>query len=207
MADALVIFKPDAAHRQAVRAGMWSWLSSEQDWKLKGLTWFQPDTSLIEEHYAFLKGRPFFPWLVDFMSALPLVVGRLETTSEALEGMRYALGETQIAKSRPGSLRERFGIGGGVNVLHLSDSAETGEQEVGLWARHLDLDKIDAGLTPTSDAPDHTYRLRSLATQYEQDIHTDLAAQEIQRLLAEESELEGDDFDALTRITLSAFKS
>jgi nucleoside-diphosphate kinase len=207
MADALVIFKPDAAHRQAVRAGMWSWLSSEEDWKLKGLTWFKPETSLIEEHYSFLKGRPFFPWLVDFMSALPVVVGRLETTSEALEGMRYALGETQIAKSRPGSLRERYGIGGGVNVLHLSDSAETGEQEVGLWAKQLDLDTVDAGLKATTDAPDHTFHLRSLAAQYENGIHADLAAQEMEKLLAEESELEGDDFDALMRIVLGAFKS
>lgn len=186
---------------------MWSWLSSEQEWKLKGLTWFQPAASLVEEHYSFLRGRPFFPWLIDFMSALPVVVGRLETTSEGLEGMRYALGETQIAKSRPDSLRERYGIGGGVNVLHLSDSAETGEQEVGLWSKHVDLDRIDAGLAATTDAPDHTFHLRSLAGQFESGIHADLAAQGIGKLLAEESELEGDDFDSLSRVILGAFKS
>jgi nucleoside-diphosphate kinase len=202
-----VIFKPDAAHRLAVRAGMWTWLSSEQEWKVKGLTWHQPQTALIEEHYAFLKGRPFFPWLVDFMSALPVVVGRIEATPEALERMRYALGETQIAKARPGSLRERYGISGGINVLHLSDSAESGEQEVGLWARHLDLDRLDADLDTTSEAPDHTYRLRSLATQYEQGVHADLAGQQIRKLLAEESDLGGQQFDHLARIILGAFTS
>jgi hypothetical protein len=36
--DALVIFKPDAAYRLAVRAAMWKWLSSEQEWSIKGLT-------------------------------------------------------------------------------------------------------------------------------------------------------------------------
>jgi nucleoside diphosphate kinase len=77
VADALVIFKPDASYRLSARAGLWAWLSSERDWKVESLAWFHPPVSLIESHYDFLKGRPFFPWLVDFMTALPLVVGRV----------------------------------------------------------------------------------------------------------------------------------
>src|SRR5579872_1549195 len=107
---ALLIFKPDAAYRRAVRAGIWSWLQARDDLQLTGLRWFHAPKELIEEHYDFLAGRPFFPWLVDFMSALPVVVGRLTATPEMLERMRYDLGETRIAQSRPGSLRERFGI-------------------------------------------------------------------------------------------------
>ncbi|MGH2930920.1 MAG: nucleoside-diphosphate kinase, partial [Solirubrobacteraceae bacterium] len=118
MADALCIFKPDAAHRPAARAALAAWLLSEDGWQVRGLTWFQPPRTLVEEHYDFLRGRPFFPWLVDFMSALPAIVGRIEADAGTLERMRYELGETRIAESRPGSLRERFGIGGGVNVLH-----------------------------------------------------------------------------------------
>ena len=82
--SALVIFKPDAAHRLAVRAGIWSWLSTEREWKLESLTWFQPPAALIEQHYDFLQERPFFPWLVDFMTALPLVVGRVTASAEAV---------------------------------------------------------------------------------------------------------------------------
>ena len=77
MADALVIFKPDSAHRLAARAAIWTWLGSERDWKLTALTWFTPPGELIRSHYDFLEGRPFFPWLVDFMSALPVVVGHV----------------------------------------------------------------------------------------------------------------------------------
>src|SRR5712692_1195515 len=91
VADALVIFKPDASYRLAVRAAMWKWLSSEQEWGIKALTWYQPTSALIESHYDFLQGRPFFPWLVEFMTALPLVVGRITATPEALERMRYDL--------------------------------------------------------------------------------------------------------------------
>src|SRR3984893_6795589 len=174
MADALLIFKPGATYRLAARAGNWGWLSSERDWKVESLAWFQPPPSLIESHYDFLKGRPFFPWLVDFMSALPLAVGRVSASKEALEQMRHDLGETRIAQSRPGSLRERYGIFGGVNCLHLSDSPESGTAEVARWAKFVQLDRVGAELAVETDKPDHTYHLRSLATQVAAGIHVEL---------------------------------
>ncbi|MBO0681542.1 MAG: hypothetical protein J2P45_00170 [Candidatus Dormibacteraeota bacterium] len=205
MSDALVIFKPDSAHRLAARAGLWAWLSSEREWKVEGLTWYQPPTDLVDNHYDFLRGRPFFPWLLDFMTALPVLVGRVSASPEGLERMRYDLGETRIPESRPGSLRERYGIGGGVNVLHLSDSPESGAKEVALWSERLDLGKADAGLEAGSDRPDHTFHLRSLASQYANGVHRELAANEIRRLLAEESDLTTGRLEALARVILGAF--
>jgi nucleoside-diphosphate kinase len=204
VADALVIFKPDAAHRLAARAGIWDWLRTEREWKVEALTWFQPPAALIEMHYDFLQGRPFFPWLVDFMTALPLIVGRLTATPDALERMRYDLGETRIAQSRPGSLRERYGIFGGINSVHLSDAPETGAAEVKRWAEFLELDKMAVKLDATSDKPDHTYRLRSLATQVAGGIHVGLASHTIRELLADETDLTGPQLEALYRITIGA---
>lgn len=204
MADALLIFKPDAAYRLAVRAGLWSWLASERDWKVQSLDWFQPPVTLIESHYDFLKGRPFFPWLVDFMTALPVIVGRVTASDDALKLMRYDLGETRIAQSRPGSLRERYGIFGGLNCLHLSDAPETGSAEVEKWSKVVQLDKIVVELETVSDRPNHTYRLRSLATQVASGIHVELASRGIQDLLAEESAIDGKELDALYRIILGA---
>ncbi len=204
MADALVIFKPDSAHRLAARAGFWSWLSEERAWKLIGLTWFQPPAELVQSHYDFLKDRPFFPWLIDFMTALPVIVGRISALPAALEEMRYELGETRIQDARPLSLRERYGIYGGCNCLHLSDSAESGAREVELWSRHADLDTVNLGLARTSDRPDHTFHLRSLAYQVTGGRHVDLATQTMTKLLSAESDLEGDRFQALSRIILGA---
>jgi len=204
VADALVIFKPDAAHRLAVRAGIWSWMSTEREWKIESLTWFQPPAALIEQHYDFLQERPFFPWLVDFMTALPLVVGRVTASAEALEHMRYDLGETRIAQSRPGSLRERFGIFGGINCVHLSDAPETGAAEVERWSGYLPLDKVEVKLEATSRRPDHTYHLRSLATQMAAGTHVGLASEAIKELIAEETDLTGEELHALYRITLGA---
>ena len=204
MADALLVFKPDAAYRLAARAGIWRWLSTEREWKVESLDWFQPPASLIENHYDFLQGRPFFPWLVDFMTALPVVVGRVTASAESLMQMRWDLGETQIAKSRPGSLREHYGIFGGLNCLHLSDAPETGDAEVKRWSQFVQLDAVKVRLEDESEKPDHTYHLRSLATQVANGIHVELASQAIGELLAEESELEGAELEALRRITLGA---
>ena len=204
MADALLIFKPDASYRLAARAGIWGWLSTERDWKVESLAWFQPPPDLIESHYDFLKGRPFFPWLVDFMSALPLAVGRVTASGEALEQMRHDLGETRIAQSRPGSLRERYGIFGGVNCLHLSDSPESGSAEVARWEKFVQLDKVAADLAVAAAKPDHTYHLRSLATQVAAGIHVEPASNMIRQLLAEETEIGGDQLQALVRITIGA---
>ena len=204
MADALVIFKPDASYRLAVRAQLWRWLSSEYRWKLESLTWYQPPKELIESHYDFLQSRPFFPWLVDFMSALPLLVGRITATTEALEEMRYDLGETRITQSRPGSLRERYGIFGGINCFHLSDAPHTGAVEVEKWRKFLPLDKVDVQLDRESDKPDHTYHLRSLATQVAGGVHVGFASDSIKELLAEEIELAGIDREAFYRIILGA---
>jgi nucleoside-diphosphate kinase len=204
MADALIIFKPDSAYRMAARTGIWGWLSSERDWKVESLDWFQPPASLIESHYDFLAGRPFFPWLVEFMSALPVAVGRVSATPQALGVMRYDLGETQIAKARPGSLRERYGIFGGLNCLHLSDAPETGAAEVKKWSDHVQLDSVKVKFEDSGRKPDHTFHLRSLATQVAAGIHPSSASQMICQLLAEESNLDGEKLEALCRITLGA---
>jgi nucleoside diphosphate kinase len=204
VADALVIFKPDAAYRLSARAGLWDWLSSERDWKVESLAWFQPPVSLIESHYDFLQGRPFFPWLVDFMTALPLVVGRVTAQADALTQMRNDLGETRIAQSRPGSLRERYGIFGGLNCLHLSDAPESGAAEVAKWSKVVQLDKVAVKLDTTSNKPDHTFHLRSLATQVAAGIHVEPASQAIRGLLAEESELDGEKLDSLYRVIREA---
>ena len=44
-----------------------------------------------------------------------------------------------------------------------------------------------------------------MASQYANGVHKELAAREIERLLAEESDLTGDDLRALSRIILGAF--
>jgi hypothetical protein len=138
------------------------------------------------------------------MTALPLIVGRVTASADALKQMRYDLGETRIAQSRPNSLRERFGIFGGLNCLHLSDAPESGAAEVEKWSKVVQLEQIKVELDTASSKPDHTYRLRSLATQVAAGVHVELASQVFREQLAEEAELAGRQLEALYRITLGA---
>jgi hypothetical protein len=101
-------------------------------------------------------------------------------------------------------LRERFGIFGGLNCLHLSDAPETGAAEVEKWSKVVQLKEVKVELDTNSTKPDHTYRLRSLATQVAAGIHVELASHVIREQLAEETELEGQQLEALYRITLGA---
>jgi nucleoside-diphosphate kinase len=201
VADALLIFKADASYRLSVRTAIHTWLAREQGWRVESLQWLQAPRELVEKHYDFLQGRPFFPWLIDFMTALPVLVGRLAADPATLERMRFDLGETRIQESRPGSLRELYGIYGGINCVHLSDGPDSGHKELALWEPLLGSDRLEV---PAAEGPDHTFHLRSLATQKAAGIHADLAAQEIRRLLQEESRLDGDGFEALSRIILGA---
>ena len=140
------------------------------------------------------------------MSARPVVVGQLEAEPSDLERIRHDLGETQIQKARPGSIRERYGIYGGVNCLHLSDSAESGEKETRLWSQFVTFEGVQPDhLADSAGAPDHTYRLRSLASQYSAGIHRELAAEAMIRLLQEETDLGGLEFQTYSRILLGAF--
>lgn len=204
MTDALLIFKPDTSYRLKPRAEIWRFLRERSDIEVRGLKWFHPPAELIESHYDFLKHRPFFPWLVEFMTVLPVVVGTIRAEPPSLDKLRFDLGETRIQQSRPGSIRERFGIYGGINCLHLSDSPESAQKETSTWSRYLALEGVEP-LAETADAPDHTYRLRSLATQVAGGIHVDLAKQEIVRLLGDETGLSGEKLERYSKVIIEGF--
>ena len=81
---------------------------------------------------------------------------------------------------------------------------DSGSAEVARWAKFVQLDQVSADLAVETDKPDHTYHLRSLATQVAAGIHVEPATQMIRELLAEETEIDGDQLQALWRITLGA---
>ena len=81
---------------------------------------------------------------------------------------------------------------------------ETGKSEVERWRHFLPLDNVDLKLERESDKPDHTYHLRSLATQVANGVHPGLAIEAIKELLAEETDLAGKQRDAFYRVILGA---
>ncbi|MHA2323223.1 MAG: nucleoside-diphosphate kinase, partial [Candidatus Thorarchaeota archaeon] len=100
--------------------------------------------SLAKLHYAVHKEKPFFPWLVDFISSAPVLTMIFEA-DDVIQGVRDALGATFVQKADPTSLRGKYGIWAGVNIAHASDAHETATKEIELWT-------VQGGLKESSDA-------------------------------------------------------
>ncbi len=145
-----MIIKPDGTVRRHVSAIVLKTLL-DQGLRVKAFKEMSVPRSLAEKHYAVHKERPFFQWLVDFLTSAPVIVMILEG-EDAIEKIRNALGKTFVQDADPTSLRGKYGIWKGVNIAHASDAPETAKNEIALWTS-------EGGLEVSSDA-------QALASQY-----------------------------------------
>jgi len=140
-----VIIKPDGTARRRVSALVLKALM-DRGYKLVAFQEMKVPESMAKLHYAVHKEKPFFPWLVDFISAAPVLVMIFEA-DDVIQGVRDALGATFVQKATPDSLRGKYGIWAGINIAHASDAPETARDEIKLWT-------TEGGLKESSDAED-----------------------------------------------------
>merc|ERR1712173_510829 len=74
-------------------------------------------TELLENHYADLSKKPFFPGLVKYMASGPVVAMVWEGLNAVKTG-RVMLGATNPADSAPGTIRGDLCIQVGRNICH-----------------------------------------------------------------------------------------
>ena len=137
MEHSLVIIKPDGASRRRVGALVLKALLA-RGYDIRAFKEMKVSRSLAEMHYTIHKEKPFFSWLVDFISSAPVLVMIFEAEN-VIEDIRTALGATFVQKANPDSLRGKYGIWAGVNIAHASDSPETAANEITLWAKEGDV--------------------------------------------------------------------
>ena len=94
------------------------------------------DEDTAKRHYAEHDGKPFFGELVDFITSGPLVAMVLEGES-AIKAARQVIGATNPLEATTGSIRGDFAIAVGQNMVHGSDSPESGLREAGLFFPEL----------------------------------------------------------------------
>ena len=90
------------------------------------------DNALAHEHYAEHVGKAFFEELVGFITSGPLLALVFEG-EEAITAARQVIGATNPLEAAPGSIRGDFAIAVGQNMVHGSDSPESGEREAKLF--------------------------------------------------------------------------
>ena len=90
------------------------------------------DEDTAKQHYAEHEGKPFFGELVEFITSGPLVAMVLEGES-AIKAARQVIGATNPLEAATGSIRGDFAVAVGQNMVHGSDSPESGEREAKLF--------------------------------------------------------------------------
>ena len=87
---------------------------------------------LAAKHYETHIGKPFYEPLVAFMISGPVIALALQGR-DAVRLVRNMMGALNPEDAAPGSIRGDLAISKRYNVIHGSDSPETGAREVGLF--------------------------------------------------------------------------
>jgi nucleoside-diphosphate kinase len=93
---------------------------------------------MLRGHYAEHVNKPFYPGLEGHMKSSPVVLMAWEGF-ECVNSVRIIVGATNPREAAAGTIRGDFSIGMGRNLVHASDSKNSGETEV---ARFFTKDEL-----------------------------------------------------------------
>jgi nucleoside-diphosphate kinase len=151
MERTLIIIKPDAVQRGLAGAILSRF--EARGFSIAGMKMVRLQQQLLEEHYSHLKGKPFFPALLSFMSSSPVIVAVIEG-KDAVEVVRNMCGTTNARNAEPGTIRGDFALSTQCNVIHASDSLETAKKEVARFFSEGELyhySRVLEGMTYSAD--------------------------------------------------------
>lgn len=140
----LIIIKPDAVQRNLVGTIVGRFES--KGLRIIGIKMMNIETAILDEHYAHIKDKPFYPGIRDFMQACPVVVMAVEGIG-AVAAIRLLVGPTKAWEANAGTIRGDFSLSTQSNIVHASDSVEAGEVEVKRFFKNdeiFEYKKIDA---------------------------------------------------------------
>ena len=129
----LILVKPDAFERGLT--GEIIARFERKGLKITAMRHMQVTQDLAKQHYAEHDGKPFFGELVEFITSGPIVAMVLEG-EQAIKAARQVIGATNPLEAAPGSIRGDFAVEVGQNMVHGSDSPESGEREAKLFFPH-----------------------------------------------------------------------
>lgn len=127
MERTLIIAKPDAIQRGFI--GEIISRLERKGLKLIGLKMMSLDSQLLQEHYSAHLEKPFYVDLEKFMKSSPVVAMAWEGY-ECVNSVRIIVGSTNPREANSGTIRGDLAIGTGRNLIHASDSKDSGQAEV-----------------------------------------------------------------------------
>lgn len=139
----LIIIKPDAVQRNLV--GDIVSRFERKGLKIIGFKMMSLEDILLDEHYAHIKDKPFFPGVRDFMKSCPVIVMALDGIN-TVSAVRLIVGPTKAWEADAGTIRGDFSLSTQSNIVHASDSIENGLIEVNRFFKEdeiFEYKKID----------------------------------------------------------------
>lgn len=136
MEKSLIILKPDAVQRGLI--GQIITRLEQRGLKFMGMKLMQVSPELAQSHYGEHAGKPFFNALVSYITSSPVVVIAVQGKN-VVQIIRNTVGATNPMNAAPGTIRGDFGLEIGRNLIHASDSPESGEAEVSRFFDASDL--------------------------------------------------------------------
>jgi nucleoside-diphosphate kinase len=130
MERTLIIAKPDAVQRGLV--GEIIKRLENKGLKLIAMKMAGLDEAVLRTHYAEHVEKGFYAGLEKFMKSSPVVLMAWEGY-QCIDSVRTIVGATNPRQAAPGSIRGDLAIGVGRNLIHASDSAESGMREVSIF--------------------------------------------------------------------------
>lgn len=127
MEQTLVILKPSCIERNLI--GEIIGRIEKRGLIICGMKMIQLDEPILREHYSHLVDKPFFPSIVESMTASPVIVMCLKGV-DVVGVFREMVGVTNGRKAAPGTLRGDFCMSGSLNIIHASDSVENAKTEI-----------------------------------------------------------------------------
>ncbi|HET7799629.1 MAG TPA: nucleoside-diphosphate kinase [Humibacillus xanthopallidus] len=134
----LVLVKPDGFKRGL--SGEVLRRIEAKGYTLVALAVLTPTREQLAVHYEEHVGKSFYEPLVDFMSSGPVTAVVIEG-EDCVKGFRSLAGATNPTEALPGTIRGDFGRDWGTpvqqNIVHGSDSHESGQREIAIWFPEL----------------------------------------------------------------------
>ncbi len=143
MEKTLVLLKPGALQRGIVGEVISRF--EKKGLKLVGIKMMHMTDKLLDEHYAHLREKSFFPSLKAMMMSSPIIACCFEGV-EAVNVVRTITGYTNGRKAVPGTIRGDYSMSNQHNVIHSADSRDAAKTEMARFFKPEEIFDYDSPL-------------------------------------------------------------
>lgn len=142
MERTFVMIKPDGVQRGLT--GKILARFEERGMKIVALKLIRVTKEIAEKQYEEHVGKPFYGSLMSYILSGPVVVMVIEAP-DAVGQVRKMVGATDPQKADVGTIRHTWAQSVSRNIIHASDSLESGGREIGIFFKEDEI--LDYSLT------------------------------------------------------------